>query len=104
MRTDHPRAASATDKGIGMAGTRGSNAPHDGAQILLVLDNQNTLGHGAPSMATARTGSSRWKVASWQCAPKARIISGGRIPPGELSIGPEADERLGWVTGWVGAS
>ena len=27
-----------------------------------------------------------------------------RIPPGELSIGPEADERLGWATGWVGAS
>ena len=27
-----------------------------------------------------------------------------KIPPGELSIDPEADERLGWVTGWAGAS
>src|SRR5262245_31096881 len=27
-----------------------------------------------------------------------------RIPPGELSIGPEADERPGWATGWAGAS
>jgi hypothetical protein len=25
-------------------------------------------------------------------------------PPGELSIDPVADERLGWVTTWVGAS
>ena len=36
-------------------------------------------------------------------ASKARIIS-GEIPPGELSIDPEADEQLGWVTGWAGAS
>jgi hypothetical protein len=27
-----------------------------------------------------------------------------RDPPGELSIAPVADERLGWVTGWAGAS
>jgi hypothetical protein len=27
-----------------------------------------------------------------------------KIPPGELSIDPEADERLGRVTGWAGAS
>ena len=26
-----------------------------------------------------------------------------KIPPGELSIDPDADERFGWVTGWVGA-
>ena len=25
-------------------------------------------------------------------------------PPGELSIAPVADERLGWATIWVGAS
>ena len=38
-------------------------------------------------------------VACWQCAPKARITSGGRIPPRELSIDLVADERFGWVTG-----
>jgi uncharacterized caspase-like protein len=27
-----------------------------------------------------------------------------KIPPGELSIDPVADERLGWVTGRAGAS
>ena len=27
-----------------------------------------------------------------------------RMPPGELSIAPVADERLGWVTGRAGAS
>jgi len=27
-----------------------------------------------------------------------------KIPPGELSIDPEADEQLGRVTGWAGAS
>jgi hypothetical protein len=36
----------------------------------------------------------------WQCAPKARIISGGKNPPGELSIDaigtfrPNADAAL----------
>ena len=43
-------------------------------------------------------------VCLWPCAPKARIISGGRFPPRELSIDPIADERLGWVTGRAGAS
>jgi hypothetical protein len=50
-------------------------------------------------------------VASWPLATRAQ--EPGRtyrlgclllIPPGELSIDPEADERLGRVTGWVGAS
>jgi hypothetical protein len=27
-----------------------------------------------------------------------------KIPPGELSIDPVANERLGWVTGRAGAS
>ena len=27
-----------------------------------------------------------------------------KVPSGELSIDPEADERLGWATGWVEAS
>jgi hypothetical protein len=43
-------------------------------------------------------------VRLWPCAPKARIISGGRIPPRELSIDLVADERLSWVTGRAGAS
>jgi hypothetical protein len=38
-------------------------------------------------------------VGFWQCAPKARIISGGRIHT-ELSIDPVADERLVRVTGF----
>jgi hypothetical protein len=43
-------------------------------------------------------------VGNWQCAPKARIISGGRFPPGELSIDPEADEQLVRVTARAEAS
>jgi hypothetical protein len=27
-----------------------------------------------------------------------------KVPPGQLSIGFEADERIGWVTGLSGAS
>jgi hypothetical protein len=27
-----------------------------------------------------------------------------KIPPGELSIALVADERFGWVTGWIEAS
>ena len=49
-------------------------------------------------MQLARVGA---LVRFWQCAPKARIISGGRF---ELSIDPVADERLVRVTARVGAS
>src|SRR3990170_7794202 len=44
------------------------------------------------------------RVSSWQCAPKARIISGGGFHPDNCRLNPEAGERLGWVTGRVGAS
>jgi hypothetical protein len=43
-------------------------------------------------------------VSSWQCAPKARIISGGGFQPDSCRLNPEAGERLGRVTDWVGAS
>jgi hypothetical protein len=43
-------------------------------------------------------------VCIWQCALKARIISGGGFNLDNCRLSPEAGERLGWVTGWVGAS
>ncbi len=39
------------------------------------------------------------KLGSFWCAPKARVTSGGRIPPRKLSIDLVADERLGPATG-----
>ena len=52
----------------------------------------------------ARFALGRVNVRNWQCALKARIISGGGFHPDNLSIGPEADERFRWVTGGTGAS
>src|SRR5262252_4642569 len=43
-------------------------------------------------------------VRTWQCALAARIISGGGFHLDNYRLGPEAGERLGWVTGWAGAS
>jgi hypothetical protein len=41
---------------------------------------------------------------NWQCALAVRIISAGRFHLDNYRLGPEAGERLGWVTGSVGAS
>jgi len=41
-------------------------------------------------------------VCAWLCLEGANH-QWRKIPPGELSIDPEADERLGRVTGWAGA-
>ena len=39
-----------------------------------------------------------------QCAPTARITSGGRFHPESCRLDLVADERFGRVTGWVEAS
>src|SRR5262245_53535657 len=43
----------------------GEKIPEDGAEIFLVLDDQNALRHALPPAAAAWTGSSMWKVAPW---------------------------------------
>src|SRR5215467_10040044 len=84
--------------------------------------NSTTTRNASSRMAIAGSGKSpkRWSstrrfddegdegqahpVRYWQCALAARIISGGGFHLDNYRLGPEAGERLGWVTGWAGAS
>jgi hypothetical protein len=45
------------------------------------------------------------KILDFCSAPrKGAFRQWRKIPPGELSIAPVADERFGWATGWIEAS
>ena len=45
-----------------------------------------------------------WQCRIWVVRPEGANHLWRRVPPGELSIDPEADERLARVTEQVGAS
>jgi uncharacterized protein YhfF len=73
------------------------------------------LGRYAPDMMlwcerfelVERIGRVRWRLLSCRfmaVRPEGANHQWRKIPPGELSIDPVANERLGWVTGRAGAS
>ena len=53
-----------------------------------------------PGEGAGRRGLSRISL----CALKGVYHQWRKIPPREMSIGLVADERFGWVTGWIEAS
>ena len=69
-----------------------------------IASGRGRLSRSRPWKCSSKSAAAGGDVGYWQCAPKARITSGGRFPPRELSIDLVADERFGRVTGRTGAS
>ena len=89
-RTDHQHVCARIRRAAGFATSTGS-AGHAGttASSRLTFHPVHSMKAGQSAPSSAPEGANH----QWR-----------KIPPGELSIDPEAGERLGRVTGRVGAS
>ena len=78
--------------------------------VALMLDRERVGREASPTAASSTAKRSRLLKRKQEVMTLARVRLDGahhlwrKVPSGELSIDPEADERLGWATGWVEAS